>query len=91
MRTRRSHRNQDRLFAYLFPKPEKPKPVARPKRPRAIPRVTIGTPAREVRADYVPHYHEDDSGIFECELGNACRYRIHEAPGFTKPAQEPRS
>ena len=87
MRTRRSWKNQDRLFAYLF-KPEQPKPVVKPKRLRTKTRVTIGAQQPAVRADYVPHYHQDDSGIFECELGSACRYKEHEPAGFEKPSAE---
>lgn len=88
MRTRRSWRNQERLFAYLFPKPKNPPTTQKPKRLRTKPVVSIGTHQPTIRPDYVPHYHQDDSGIFECELGSACRYRIHEAPGFTKPTQK---
>lgn len=38
--------------------------------------------------DYVPHYHQDDSGVFECLLGSACKYKDREAPGFTAPTAE---
>lgn len=38
-----------------------------------------------VRPDYMPHYHQDDSGIFECPLGAVCQYRVKEAVGFSAP------
>lgn len=41
-----------------------------------------------VHYEYTPHYHQDDSGVFECCLGSACRYQQHEAVGFTKPTAE---
>lgn len=37
---------------------------------------------------YVPHYHQDDSGVFECLLGSSCKYKDREAPGFTAPTAE---
>lgn len=86
MRTRRSWRNQNRLFELLF-KPErlKKKPVQKVSRPVKKPVIRRGPVLPVVRPDYLPHYHQDDSGIFECPIGSACQYRVKEAAGFEAP------
>lgn len=83
MRTRRSLRNQDILFKLLFGPRPTVHPQSRQRRPHRAAHTEQSVPF--IREDYVPHYHQDDSGIFECELGSACRYRVREAAGFEKP------
>lgn len=64
MNTRRSPRNQERLFRDLFPKP------SAPKRQR-LDRATTSRSSVEPTA-HPRHAHRDDSGVFDCPLSRQC-------------------